>query len=79
MEVRFAPEKEERLHRLAAQQGRGAEELVQEAVDRMLEYETWFIAEVEKGLAQVDRGEVLDHDEVVRRIEFHIGERSRGT
>lgn len=48
MEVRLDPEIEARLSRVAAQQGRDAELLAQEAIERFLEYDEWFIAEVEK-------------------------------
>ncbi|HEX3742404.1 MAG TPA: hypothetical protein VHW09_00675 [Bryobacteraceae bacterium] len=40
-----------------------------EAVDRMLEYDARFVEAVEAGRAEARRGELLDHDEVVRRIE----------
>ena len=42
--------------------------LVVEAVQRMVNYDEWFIREVEKGIAAADRGEFVDHDEVKRRI-----------
>ena len=35
----------------------------------MVNYDEWFIREVEKGIAAADRGEFVDHDEVKRRIE----------
>jgi len=36
MEVHFGPEKEEQLQRLALRTGRNAEQVVEEAVDRLL-------------------------------------------
>jgi hypothetical protein len=36
---------------LVAEEGRASESLVAEAVDRMLSYDLWFVAEVEKGIA----------------------------
>jgi predicted transcriptional regulator len=42
---------------------------VQKAVARMLEYDTRFIEAVEEGRASARRGELLEHDEVVERIE----------
>ena len=43
--------------------------MIEEAVDRMLEYDARFIEAVEKGRAAARRGELLEHDEVVERIE----------
>ena len=72
MEVNFSPEKEALLHQLAARTGKDTAALVQEAVDRLLDYDEWFIQEVEKGLAQANRGELIDHEEVVNRIEKRL-------
>ena len=43
--------------------------MVEEAVDRMLEYDERFIAAVEEGRSSARRGELLEHDEVVERID----------
>lgn len=64
----MSPEKEVRLQDFATRTGRSAGELVAEAVDRMLEYDARFIEAVEEGRAAA-RGELLEHDEVVDRIE----------
>ena len=40
-----------------------------------LDYDSWFIREVEKGLAQADRSELIDHEEVVKRIEKRLKEK----
>jgi predicted transcriptional regulator len=56
MEVRLNPELQAKLTRLATQQGRDSEALVVEAVERMVNYDEWFLQEVEKGLAAADRG-----------------------
>src|SRR5258708_7678932 len=69
MEVNLSPELQARLKQLAEQQGRDAESLVSEAVERLLRYDEWFVGQVEKGLAQVDHGEVLDHEEVGNRLD----------
>ena len=67
MEVHFSDDLQTKLFRLAAQQGRDSEALVTEAVERMVNYDEWFMAEVEKGLAQIERGQTLSHEEVVTR------------
>jgi predicted transcriptional regulator len=68
MEVNLSPELQAKLERVAEQQGRNTESLVREAVERLLGYDDWFVREVEKGLAQIERGEVLDHKEVGIRL-----------
>ncbi len=75
MVVHISPELQAKLDRLAAQQGRDTESLVHETLERLVNYDEWFIREVEKGMAQVERGEVLEHDEVGKRIENRIAEK----
>lgn len=69
MEVNFAPDLETKLKRAAAEQGRDSQSLVQEAVERLLNYNDWFLGEVEKGLSAADRGEFIDHEEIGKRIQ----------
>ena len=69
MEVHLSPEIESKLNRLAAQQGRNSESLVNEAVERLVDYDTWFMGEVKKGLAAADRGEFIDHEEIGKTID----------
>jgi len=77
MEIELTPELQAKLEEVAAQQGRDAQSLVREAVERLVDYDKWFVREVEKGLAQIERGEVLEHEEVGARIEKLIGEKQR--
>jgi predicted transcriptional regulator len=52
---------------------------VHEAVERLVGYDEWFIREVEKGLAQIERGEVLEYEEVGTRVEKLLNkDRPRG-
>ena len=69
MEVRFTPELEAKLNRLAAENQRAVEEYVRDLVEHYLDHDLWFRQEVAKGLDQLDRGEFLSHGEVVARIE----------
>lgn len=69
MEVHFSPETETRLREAATQQGKDASQLVEEAVTRLLSYEADFIRAVREGRDAAARGDLIDHDEVVRRIE----------
>ncbi len=75
MEVRLDSDAQARLARIAAERGRDAEVLAREAIERFLEHDEWFVREVEKGLAQVDRGEVLTHEEVGLRIEQFLAQK----
>ena len=69
MEVRLNPDLHAKLTRLATQQGRDSESLVVEAVERMVNYEEWFLREVNKGLAAAERGEFVDHANVRKMID----------
>jgi predicted transcriptional regulator len=59
MEIHLSPDKEARLHRVAARPGRNAAQLVEEAVDRMFDYDERFIAAVEEGRASAWRVEQM--------------------
>jgi predicted transcriptional regulator len=69
MEVDFTPALEAKLDQLAAERGRDAKALVREAVERLVDYNEWFIREVEKGLAAADRGEFIEHEEISKLID----------
>ena len=72
MEIHLTPEKEALLRQVAARTGQDAAQVVQEAVDRLLDHDTWFIREVEKGQLQAAKGDLIEHDEVVARIEKRL-------
>jgi predicted transcriptional regulator len=69
MEVNLAPELQAKLARLAADRGSDPGTLVQEAVERMVDYDDWFLREVEKGVAAADSGELVDHEDIGKLIE----------
>jgi len=69
MEVHFGPDLEAKLSRMAAAQGRATEALVQEAAERLLDYDEWFLREVEKGLSAADRGEFVEHSDIRKMID----------
>jgi predicted transcriptional regulator len=73
MEVHFSPDVETRLEQLAVANGRNAEQLVKDTVGRMLENQARFIAGVQRGIEQADRGEFVEHKDVLSRIDrlFH--------
>lgn len=84
MEVHIAPDLQEQLMQTAARQGRGAEELIQEALARYLAEEAqcfeamegWTdderleaMSHIEEGFLQAERGELIDGDQAWREIE----------
>jgi len=66
MEVNLPPDLESKLTVAA---GRPAETLAREAIERAVDYDDWFIREAEKGLDQIERGQVLAHEAVGARLE----------
>jgi predicted transcriptional regulator len=69
MEVRLNPDLEAKLSRMAVEQGRPTEALVQEAVERLVDYDEWFLREIEIGESAADRGEFIEHSEVGKMID----------
>jgi predicted transcriptional regulator len=69
MEVHFSPDVETRLQQVASANGKDAEQLVKDTVARMLENQARFIAGVQKGVQQADRGELVEHQDVLDRID----------
>jgi predicted transcriptional regulator len=79
MNVALDPALQAKLLRLAAERGCDAEALAREAIERFVNYDEWFINEVEKGLAQIARGEVLSHEQVEARLEKLLTEKQQHT
>jgi predicted transcriptional regulator len=68
MEVRLSSEQDQLLAKLAKQRGADKGAVAAELLGRALEYEDWFIREVEKGRVSLRRGEFVDHDALKARI-----------
>lgn len=69
MEVHFTPEQEAWLAELATLSGIDAERLVKEAALRLLQEDARFRAAVREGVAQADRGEFIEDEEMQVRLE----------
>jgi len=69
MELHFTPEEETRLTEVASRAGRPVAAIVQDAVKHALLEEARFVESVQRRIATADRGGLLDHDEVVSRME----------
>ena len=68
MQVRFTPEQEAQLAKIATQEGLDPEELVKDAALRLLEDDAQFRAGVRKGIEQADRGELIEEEEMDARV-----------
>jgi predicted transcriptional regulator len=69
MEVYFTPEQEAQLAQIATTAGTHAERLVKDAALRLLEKNARFRAAVREGIAQADRGELIDEEDMDTRLE----------
>jgi predicted transcriptional regulator len=69
MEINLAPELQAKLTQLAADRGSDPGALVQEAIERMVDYDEWFLREVEKGITSADRGELIEHEDIGKLID----------
>jgi predicted transcriptional regulator len=68
MELHFTPEQESQLAQIASQQGSDAERLVRDAALRLIEDDARFRAAVREGIAQADRGEFIEQEEMDARL-----------
>jgi len=69
MEVHFTAEQEALLAQIATKSGTDPEDLVKNAALRLLEEEARFRAAVRDGIAQADRGEFIEEEEMDARFE----------
>jgi predicted transcriptional regulator len=69
MEVHFTPEQEAQLAEVAASKGTDPEALVRDATMRLLQEDANFRAAVREGVAQADRGEFIEEEEMDARFE----------
>lgn len=69
MTIQLSAEQEARLSAIAAQAGRGVEELALEAVDLYLAEDARYRAAVQEGIDAAERGELLSSSEVWARVE----------
>jgi len=74
MELHLPLELEDKLAAAASRRGVSVEVLAREALERAVDYDDWFIREVEAGLAQVEAGQTLTHDAVGARLTKKLAE-----
>jgi predicted transcriptional regulator len=75
MELHLRPDLESKLSRMAAEQGRPTTTLVEEAIERLVDYDDWFVQRVEEGIAAADRGDLIEHADVRKMIESRLPSR----
>ena len=69
MELHFTPEQQAQLTRFATKAGTDPEHLVMDAALRLLAEDTRFRAAVRGRIAQADRGEFIEEEEMDARFE----------
>jgi predicted transcriptional regulator len=69
MTIQLTAEQEARLSEIAAQAGRGVEDLAREAVDLYLADDAHFRFSVQEGIDAAERGELLSPPQVWERVE----------
>ena len=67
--VRFDPEIRDQLDKIAEQMDRPRAWIIKEAVTQYLERETWYLAEVQKGIDDMEAGREISHDEMAARLQ----------
>jgi predicted transcriptional regulator len=75
MEVTLSAELQAKLTRIARERGADPQDLAREAIERLVDYDDWFVREVEKGLAQIESGRTLAHEEVGARLNKYLADK----
>ena len=58
----------DRIDGLAKTLSRSRSWIINQAIDRFLAYEEWFVQEVKDGLVEIDRGEIAAHEDVIAKF-----------
>ena len=69
MNLQVPPELEAKLTRLATETGRTVDQVALDLLASSMDHDEWFRGEVEKGRTAAREGRLLEHDEVVSRME----------
>ena len=75
LDARIPAELDEKLSRLASARGKTKARLVREALAEFALSEEAFAAAVAEGRAAVDAGDVIDHDEVMQKIDALLAQK----
>ena len=66
--IRMDAEKLARVDNLARAVNRSRAWVINQAVDRYLEYEEWFVRQVQQGVKEADQGNFATDEEVDKRL-----------
>ena len=75
--ARISPRLNRKLDGYAKMTGNTKSRAIERLLQEHIDYETWFIKEVRKGIASADRGELVTHKDAVRQIRAHVSARKR--
>jgi len=70
--VRIPPEKQQQLDALAQALDRSRNWVVSNAIDQYLDVQTWQIAQIQYGIEEADRGELVPHADVMAEARAKI-------
>lgn len=70
--VRIPPEKQRQLDALAQALERSRNWVVSEAIDQYLDVQAWQFEQIQHGIKEADRGELLSHEDVVAEARAKI-------
>ena len=65
------------LDHIAGSLDRSRNYLVNQAIKEYLESHAWQIEKITQGIAAADRGELIDHDDMMRELEDLIEEKAK--
>jgi predicted transcriptional regulator len=69
LNIRLAPELDDRVTAIATRLDRPKSWVVEQAVKEFLDLQTWHIAAIEEGLRDAEAGRVVVHEQVVSWVE----------
>jgi predicted transcriptional regulator len=69
MELHFTPEQQAQLAQIASRAGTDPERLLVDAALRLIDEDARYRTAVREGIAQADRGEFIEEDEMDARFE----------
>jgi predicted transcriptional regulator len=65
----LSEEQAEFLHATAEREQRSVDEVMGDLVRRQMDYDAWFIRQVQIGIDEADRGELTPHEEVMAEMQ----------
>ncbi len=69
--MRLSKDTKDKLEELAKATGRSKAYLANQALDKYLDYETWYVQAVQEGIREVENGDVISLEEV--KLELGLG------